>query len=116
MCRSISAPFLLVLVAACSDYSISGDYTSRGRGEPPPLETPTKTDRIVQSTPVGVDVLWVVDNSGSMSEEQGQVVANFQDFINEFISLGLDYHMAVVTTDMDDANYAGRLVSHSGLR
>lgn len=57
-----------------------------------------------------VDVLWVVDNSGSMSEEQNQVQVNFASFIAEFVDLGLDYHLAVVTTDMNDPAQSGRFV------
>jgi hypothetical protein len=55
-----------------------------------------------------VDVLWVIDNSGSMSDEVASIAGNFQTFIDEFTDLDLDYHIAVVTTDMDDPNDSGK--------
>ena len=55
-----------------------------------------------------VDVLWVVDNSGSMSGSLDSVQANFESFINEFTLLGLDYHMTVITTDMDNPAQSGK--------
>ena len=57
-----------------------------------------------------VDVLWVVDNSGSMSDDLQRVADHFEDFITVFTDLGLDYHMAVVTTDMDNPGQSGRFV------
>ncbi|MCB9743082.1 MAG: choice-of-anchor D domain-containing protein [Alphaproteobacteria bacterium] len=58
-----------------------------------------------------VDVLWVVDNSGSMSSALAQVRSNFQSFIGQFVHLGLDYQIAVVTTDMDNPLQSGQLVA-----
>lgn len=55
-----------------------------------------------------VDVLWVVDNSGSMSDEVARIATNFNAFIDEFINLNIDYHIAVITTDMDDPTDSGR--------
>lgn len=57
-----------------------------------------------------VDVLWVVDNSCSMSDDLATVAANFNDFIQVFIDLGVDWQMGIVTTDMDNPLYQGRLV------
>jgi len=46
-----------------------------------------------------IDILWVVDNSGSMQTSQANLASNFSAFISKFQTLGLDYHMAVTTTD-----------------
>jgi hypothetical protein len=56
-----------------------------------------------------VDVLWVVDNSGSMETVVENVRSNFEFFITEFLTLGLDYHMAAITTDMDDGSQSGQI-------
>ena len=56
-----------------------------------------------------VDVLWIIDNSGSMQQEQADVAANFGDFISEIQSIGIDFHVGVVTTDMTDPEQRGRL-------
>lgn len=55
-----------------------------------------------------VDVLWVVDNSCSMSDEVASIAGNFQSFIDEFTDLDIDYHIAVVTTDMDNPTHSGK--------
>lgn len=46
-----------------------------------------------------IDILWVVDNSGSMDPLQANLVQNFNAFISRFSTLGFDYKMAVTTTD-----------------
>lgn len=46
-----------------------------------------------------VDILWVVDNSGSMSEEQSSLATNFTTFINSFVDEDIDFQMGIVTTD-----------------
>lgn len=49
--------------------------------------------------PKKIDVLWVIDNSGSMQTSQNNLASNFQAFINRFNQQNYDFHMAVVTTD-----------------
>lgn len=49
--------------------------------------------------PRKLDVLFVVDNSGSMSSSQASLAANFPSFINFFKQKGYDYKIAVTTTD-----------------
>lgn len=56
-----------------------------------------------------VDILWVVDNSGSMEDTVGLLRTNFSSFIQGFTGLGLDYHMAAVTTDMVNPQHSGRI-------
>lgn len=55
-----------------------------------------------------MDVLWVVDNSGSMGDEQQALAANFDEFIRFFVGLELDFHMSIVTTDLEDPSMQGR--------
>lgn len=50
-------------------------------------------------TQTKIDVLWVVDNSGSMSSSQANVADNFQSFIKKFNEKKMDYRMAVITTE-----------------
>lgn len=56
-----------------------------------------------------VDVLFVVDNSGSMAQEQAKLTQNFQSFITHFTSLGLDFHIGVITTDIENPDESGKL-------
>ncbi len=50
-------------------------------------------------TPRPVDILWVVDNSGSMKTSQDNVADNFELFINDFQAKGYDFRIAVGATD-----------------
>ncbi|WP_374079415.1 hypothetical protein [Bdellovibrio bacteriovorus] len=49
--------------------------------------------------PKKIDILWVVDNSGSMETSQNNLASNFQAFINRFNQHNYDFHMAVTTTE-----------------
>ncbi|UYL09220.1 hypothetical protein B9G69_001345 [Bdellovibrio sp. SKB1291214] len=49
--------------------------------------------------PKKIDILWVIDNSGSMKTSQDNLAANFQSFIARFNQNNSDFHMAVGTTD-----------------
>ena len=46
-----------------------------------------------------LDVLWVIDNSGSMQSHQTNLATNISYFMNDFILTGTDFHMAVISTD-----------------
>ena len=49
-----------------------------------------------------VDIVWVIDNSGSMSSIQQSVIQNANLFIQEFTKIrGLDWRMALVSTSVD---------------
>jgi hypothetical protein len=56
-----------------------------------------------------VDILWVIDNSGSMAPKQTTLANGFADFIQIFDTKGFDYRMAVVTTDLlaQDGDFQG---------
>jgi hypothetical protein len=66
-------------------------------------------DSYQQGTPVPVDVLFVVDNSGSMAGDLRALAEAFDGFMTAFIDLDLDYHIGVVTTDMVRPAQSGRL-------
>jgi hypothetical protein len=64
-------------------------------------------DRFEQADEPMVDVLWVVDDSGSMSEEQTNLANNFGEFIRFATQeLNVDFHIAVTTT-LADGDMAG---------
>jgi len=46
-----------------------------------------------------IDILWVVDNSGSMSPFQKNLVDNFSNFIADFQQKSFDFQIAVTTSD-----------------
>jgi len=93
--------------AGCgSDQGYNSPLPDYGDPHAPPIESPTIEDRILQLTTPKVDILFLVDNSGSMGDNQAELVQNFPSFINYFVGSGLDYHIGVSSTDLD-ANYNG---------
>jgi hypothetical protein len=95
--KTISALLLIGLTfIGCSDAEL--------RVVPPPT---IQADTFAQKETSKVDVLWVVDNSQSMTPIQGRLSDRFVDFFAQLMASQVDYHIAVVTTDV--AEEAGRL-------
>ncbi len=86
------------LVSACRDPGIT-------RTLPPDV----RVDSYTQQNASKVDVLWVVDNSGSMAPRQENLARNFQVFIDLFSKGAIDYRLAVTTTDVfkDQGQFKG---------
>lgn len=49
-----------------------------------------------------IDILWVVDDSGSMCEEQDNLTRNISSFINRLAESNVHFRLAVVTTDVQN--------------
>lgn len=64
--------------------------------------------------PAAADLLFVVDDSCSMADEQGALSISFEPMIDTILDLGLDYHVGVVSTDMDAASKSGKLQPDAG--
>jgi hypothetical protein len=62
---------------------------------------PTQTDRFFQEAQVKVDLLFVIDNSGSMMEEQQNLANNFAALLSSAQGSNVDYHIGVTTTGLD---------------
>lgn len=92
---------------ACQDYLFEQKFPEK-----------VKEATIVRpaATPTPADILFVVDNSGSMADEQENLARNFNAFIEQIAGGSGDYQIGVVTTDttlgMNDAGeQAGLLIS-----
>jgi hypothetical protein len=72
-----------------------------------------QTDIFQQLADNKIDILWVVDDSGSMSEEQNLLANNFAGFISFADQQGVDYQTGVITTEINDAP-AGKLWACNG--
>ncbi|MBW1872366.1 MAG: hypothetical protein JRJ19_09890, partial [Deltaproteobacteria bacterium] len=66
-------------------------------------------DSFEQKASAEVDILWVVDNSASMGEEQTNLANNFGSFIAFINNSLIDYHIGVISTDMDNPDHSGKL-------
>jgi len=62
------------------------------------------TDDFLQAPDNSVDILWVIDNSVSMQNEQESVAAGAQDFVANLETGDMDFHLGVISTDVDDVN------------
>lgn len=60
-----------------------------------------------------LDILWVIDNSSSMSDEQTALGQNFDSFITDFITRNVDFKMAITTTDVSSSTKKGKMVTGS---
>lgn len=63
-----------------------------------------------------LDIVWIIDNSGSMADEQDALGANFSAFIDEFITKDVDFKMAITTTDVSSSTKKGRMVTGSDVK
>ena len=64
---------------------------------------------IQEAVPI-LDILWVIDDSGSMNRFQTNLASNIGQFVNAFTLSGADYHMAVVTTSYSQV---GNIISNN---
>ena len=69
------------------------------------------TDSFTQDGTVDVDILFVIDNSGSMGSNQTNIKNNFDTFMNAFVSAGVSYQIALITTDSSD--FVGDIISNT---
>ncbi len=67
----------------------------------PPAVDATQID-VLQQVPGTVDILWVIDDSGSMQSKRARLVGNFQRFLDKLEELQVDWQMGITTTNMND--------------
>lgn len=61
-----------------------------------------------------VDVLWVVDTSGSMSKRQAALAKQIPMFVDGLNATGLDYNIGVTTMDLSPNGAKGKLIAQNG--
>lgn len=92
-------------------------------------ESVDQTDTFFQREAEAVDVLFVIDNSGSMMDKQQAIAGAFENFIKYATSQNIDYHIGTTTTGIKgsgggwapcpggvDGGEAGRLFPVTGGR
>ncbi len=84
--------FLLLMTFGCNSNPVQAPI-DRARVE---LRKTSAIDGATQ-----IDMLWVIDNSGSMCQEQDVLARNFDLFVEEIDKTNLDFHIGVTTTDME---------------
>lgn len=110
-------PLLLLSALGCrSDQALLAEEVPPGLSIPPTEVNPIQEDRTVQVIQPVIDILFVVDNSSSMLNEQIALRNNFPRFIDHFVNAGIDYHIGMVSTDMLRTNQSGLLRMGNGYR
>jgi len=110
------AVLALVFATGCQiENDLTIEYPDLKLSEPVPPPEVSQTDVIVQVTTPKVDVLWTIDNSCSMFDEQEELKDSFPSFMSYFTDSGLDYHVGVVSTDLDNSSDQGKLRSAGGV-
>lgn len=88
-----------------ASYSASGGTGTSSAGSHTSADTSsgttdiTGTDTEGSGEPVGLDVLFVVDNSGSMGDVQHEMAEAVSSMVDTLESQGVDYRLAFTTTD-----------------
>ena len=90
--RYFSLCLLALLAQSCNNVPVAGLQNSFS----------LKVNVLQKNTePVKVDILWVIDNSASMCQEQASLGDSFDEFLKRISSfVNIDYRIAVVTTDV----------------
>lgn len=79
------------LFTACNEHPVElGPSDTIGEWYPP----------APSADPEEVDILWVIDNSGSMCQEQEALRDKFDQFVEQFAEENIDFHIGVTTTHM----------------
>ncbi len=76
---------MVLLLLSCSDYGVARHVEVQSWTQP--------------SREGGVDIVWVIDDSSSMFEEQEQLAAHADSFISFLTHVPVDFRLVVVTTD-----------------
>ncbi len=106
---------LLIVACASENGIVSEAVPEWPDSNPPEAESRTWTDRVLQLSPPEVDVLWVIDNSSSMEDEQGALIEHFPFFADYFVASGTDYHIGVISTDIYNPEQNGTLHGVDGV-
>jgi hypothetical protein len=106
-------PTLVVVIIAIGGFAVFGCSETQLQviyqepelhNQPDALGPTIWTDQFQQRTVEASDILFVIDDSGSMQDEQDELIANFQYFSENFIGTNLDYHIGVVRADLAAGN------------
>ena len=103
--NSVFTLALSALLGACLEHDVKEVAYEKVVVAPKLLELDINRD---------VDILFVIDNSGSMAEEQARLARNFPAFIAELDGMQADYRIGVTTTDVAHPGCGGAATPENG--
>ncbi len=91
------------------------DESNPSKNNPFPATSKCKIEYFTQAAEQTkmLDIVWIIDNSGSMADEQTNLGNNFNKFIADFISMNVDFKMGITTTDVSSSSQKGKMVAGS---
>lgn len=99
--------FLVVSAAVfsgCHDNDLLYHYTPQPESQ---VQMTTSLSEIIRGG--ALDIVWVIDNSGSMGDYQKEVINNTDLFMSEFTKVsGIDWKMGLLSSDDQGSYYAGK--------
>lgn len=106
--KSICLSIILLMVSACGR---NGFIYNNDQPPQPRFSNPNVALKELNADICGgfaADILWVIDNSGSMSQEQQDVINNTGFFINEFaIKAQVNWRLGLISTAKGENPYLG---------
>lgn len=107
---------VVAVLAACQQDAVVSAIRDEVELPPEPPELgPERVEEVLrQRIPERIDVLWVVDNSGSMLAEQRKLAENFPRFLEFYRDSGLDWQIGVISTDTTEPLESGKLQGAAG--
>ena len=80
------------------------DDAETGSPDTGPDEECVSYSEMAENTLQPADIIFVVDNSGSMGDEAGAVQANLNNFSQQIIDSGIDVHVVLISSYPGDGN------------
>lgn len=107
---------VLSIYTACSEVSFKKQVDisqySKGCNQLDDTSVACKGEETIEGGKV--DILFVDDNSASMSTEQKELAARFSNFVNLLDSKSMNYRIAITTTDISSSKNPARAINQNG--
>lgn len=104
----------LALLVGCQEFTVESDDPPPSLGVDIPLTVDAVVEDLLQPVAGKSDILFVIDDSGSMGEEQAKLARNLGVFVERLTESGTDWHAGVITTDTSASIFSGRLRDVAG--
>lgn len=109
--------WLLLALSACSEYGFDSPNEDKffGHGNSIPLECTEQIDSFYEPAPIPVDILFAIDQSCSMIDNQNNLNSNLPIFLGLLNNYNIDYRIGVTSTDNSGA-VVGKLGEFLGVK
>ncbi len=107
VCKNLLIILIISLSIACTPPMMTSGGFDFAFLKSTPKAKLTKTFTLTDQDPNAVDMLFVIDNSSSMSGYQQTLANSFSNFIQQFSSSGIDFQIGVVTSSLSSSGTNG---------